>query len=156
MKTLYRKARVHLVLVATALLVVACGSNESGSSDEVPSFMEKQQEKKTYGIIKSVDVGPGIDAKMAAAGHEVFDLKCTACHKMDERYVGPALGDVTNRRPPEYIMNMTLDTETMLANDDTAKCLLQEFLITMPNQSVDEKDARAVLEYLRDYASKSK
>lgn len=55
MKTLYRKARVHLVLVATALLVVACGSNESGSSDEVPSFMEKQQEKKTYGIIKSVD-----------------------------------------------------------------------------------------------------
>jgi hypothetical protein len=49
-------------------------------------------------------------------------------------------------------MNMILDTETMIENDDTVKCLMQEFLMRMPNQSVDEKDARAVLEHLREYA----
>ena len=65
------------------------------------------------------------------------------------------LGDVADKRTPEYIMNMILDTETMIENDDTVKCLLQEFLTRMPNQNVDEKDARNVLEHLRDHAAKN-
>ena len=117
--------------------------------------MEGQQQKKTYGKIQHVDVGTSIDATMASAGKEVFDVKCTACHKYDERYVGPALGKVTERRPPEYVMNMILDTETMIENDDTVKCLLQEYLMKMPNQSVDEKDARNVLEHLREQSTKA-
>ncbi len=118
--------------------------------------MEAQQTKKSYGKIQKVDVGATIDASMASAGKEVFDVKCTACHKYDERYVGPPLGTVATRRPPEYIMNMILDTETMIENDDTVKCLLQEYLMKMPNQSVDEKDARNVLEHLRQHATTGK
>jgi cytochrome c551/c552 len=91
---------------------------------------------------------------MAGAGKEIFETKCNACHKYDERYVGPALGKVTHRRTPEYVMNMILDTETMIENDDTVKCLMQEYLMRMPNQDVNEKDARNVLEHLRDYAGK--
>jgi len=111
-------------------------------------------EKKVYGKITKVDVGPTIDESMVKSGHEVFETKCSACHKMDERYVGPALGTVATRRTPEYVMNMILDTETMIQNDDTVKCLLQEYLVQMPNQSVDEKDARNVPEYLRTHSGK--
>jgi len=44
--------------------------------------------------------------EMAEEGKTLFDAKCAACHKMDERYVGPALGGVTERRSPAYLMNM--------------------------------------------------
>lgn len=139
-----------ILILLSILSFIGC-SGEKRQQEDTQSFMEAQQPKKTYGKIQHVDVGATINGTMAAAGKEVFDVKCAACHKYDERYVGPALGKVTERRPPEYIMNMILDTETMIENDDTVKCLLQQFLMKMPNQSVDEKDARNVLEHLRDH-----
>jgi mono/diheme cytochrome c family protein len=63
---------------------------------------------KGVGPIKEVKLGP-VDPAMAKAGAAVFEQKCSACHKFDERYVGPALKGVTQRRTPEYIMNMILD-----------------------------------------------
>ena len=101
--------------------------------------LAEEKEKKVYGKIQHVDVSETIDASMAGAGKEIFETKCNACHKYDERYVGPALGKVTHRRTPEYVMNMILDTETMIENDDTVKCLMQEYLMRMPNQDVNEK-----------------
>jgi len=143
-----------LALLATTALVTACGTNTESKTDTAAET--PKAEKKVYGRITKVDIGPNIDEVMVKAGHDVFETKCSACHKMDERYVGPPLGAVTTRRPPEYVMNMILDTETMVRNDDTVKCLLQEYLVQMPNQSVDEKDARNVLEYLRKEGSERK
>lgn len=154
--TLYSKLLGLSLMLLMAAGLVACSQDNGDKKEEAPSFMESQQEKKTYGKIQKVDVGPNIDVAMSKAGKETFEMKCTACHKYDERYVGPALGKVTERRTPEYIMNMILDTETMIENDDTVKCLLQEFMMKMPNQSVDEKDARGVLEHLREHAATAK
>lgn len=154
--TIYSRLLGLAMLLFTTVGFGACTQDGGDKKEEAPSFMETQQEKKTYGKIKKVDVGSTIDATMAKSGKEVFEMKCTACHKYDERYVGPALGKVTERRTPEYIMNMILDTETMIENDDTVKCLLQEFMMKMPNQSVDEKEARGVLEHLREHAATGK
>jgi len=148
---------VHLRLLALLIAgfsMAACSQQqeqEAGGEDE--SIFSVKKEKPEYYKIDHVDLGDGgINAQMATAGQEIFDMKCTACHKYDERYVGPPLGHVADKRTPEYIMNMILDTETMIENDDTVKCLMQEFLMRMPNQSLDEKDARNVLEHLRNHA----
>ncbi len=153
MRTTARSLLSAVWLVAAAIILASCGGSGGDETDE--SVFDVKKEKAVYGKVTHVDVGPGIDAQMATAGLDVFDTKCSGCHKYDERFVGPALGDVADRRPPEYIMNMILDTETMIENDDTVKCLLQEFLTRMPNQNVDEKDARNVLEHLRDHADKN-
>jgi cytochrome c5 len=151
--------RSLIIAVTTAIALVAftaaCNKeHEEHEGEETESVFEVKKEKKVYGKIQHVDVPETIDASMAGAGKEIFETKCNACHKYDERYVGPALGKVTHRRTPEYVMNMILDTETMIENDDTVKCLMQEYLMRMPNQDVNEKDARNVLEHLRDYAGK--
>lgn len=143
-----------IALVIMMAMLAACSTEQKQEGTE-ESVFEIKKPKASYGKIQHVDVGQGVDAKMAATGKEVFEGKCASCHKYDERFVGPSLGKVTQRRTPEYVMNMILDTETMIENDDTVKCLLQDFLMRMPNQNVDEKDARAVLEHLRDVASKS-
>ena len=68
---------------------------------------------------------------------------------MEERYIGPALQDVTERRTPEWIMNMILNPEEMTKKDPIAKELLAEYLSPMANQSLEEEEARKILEYFR-------
>ncbi len=100
-------------------------------------------------IKKKMDIGITIDEALAKEGAEVFKLKCSGCHNLDKRYVGPALRGVTNFRSPEYLMNMILNTHEMIRRHPIAKGLYSQFLIEMSPQNMDEKQARAVLEYLR-------
>ncbi len=153
------KTKIIASVFSLVFLIAGCGGDGSQKNNEQEKLAEtpKQAEPantKGYGRIKEVKLGT-IDAKMAHEGNEIFETKCTACHQLDKRYVGPPLRKVTERRTPEWIMNMILDTELMVEKDDTVKCLLQAYLLKMPNQHVDEKDARNVLEHLRTVATQT-
>jgi mono/diheme cytochrome c family protein len=99
-------------------------------------------------IKKELKVG-AIDEELAQKGQRLFKIKCSACHKLDERYVGPALRGVTSFRSPTYIMNMILNPNEMVQKHPVAKGLLAQYLTFMSPQGLDEEKARAVLEYLR-------
>jgi mono/diheme cytochrome c family protein len=105
---------------------------------------------KGIGPITSVQLGP-IDSALAAKGKQIFQSKCSACHKPEERYVGPALKGVTQRRTPEWIMNMILNPQEMLQKDPTAIQLLEEYMAQMASVDITKDDARAVLEHFRNY-----
>lgn len=90
-----------------------------------------------------------VDAALADKGRQVFETKCSACHKLDERYVGPALGEVLKRRTPEYAMNMMLNPAEMTQKHPTAKGVFAEFMVQMPFQNVTVDESRAILEFLR-------
>lgn len=104
------------------------------------------------GPVKEVVTLGEPDHDMAEAGEKVFQQKCSACHKMGEKYVGPALGDVTTRRTPTYIMNMILNPQEMVERHPVAKQLLAEHMTFMPNQGLTRDEARQVVEYLRTQA----
>ncbi|MDF9801402.1 mono/diheme cytochrome c family protein [Catalinimonas alkaloidigena] len=82
-------------------------------------------------------------------GQKIFESYCTACHKIEERFIGPGLKEVTTRRSPEWIMNMILNPDGMVKEDPIAKQLLQEYLSPMANQNLTEEQARQILEYFR-------
>lgn len=138
-------------LLTGSSLLESCAKQDGGKAEAAKEVVKA---KPDYYKIKDVKLGATIDPALSQQGGKVFDVTCTGCHKYDERYVGPALGDVTKRRTPEYVMNMILDTETMVEKDDTVRCMLQTYLMKMPNMQVDEKDARAVVEHLREVAAK--
>lgn len=81
-------------------------------------------------------------------GKKYFLQKCSSCHKLDERYVGPSLKNVAKRRTKQWILNMILKPSEMLKNDEIAKQLLEEYFINMPYQNVSEKQAEDIFEYL--------
>jgi cytochrome c len=93
-----------------------------------------------------------VDKTLVSGGEKVFEQKCSACHKMTERYVGPALGDVTKRRSPAFVMNMALNPLGMVEKHPEAKKLLGEYFVAMPNQDISQDEARQVVEYLRTQA----
>jgi cytochrome c1 len=153
MKTLL----IPTLLLAVGLSLTAltgCGNDQTAPSTTnaqtvaTEGTLSPEQLTNGVGPITEVTLGE-LDAALAAKGDEVFTTKCSACHKLDQRYVGPELGTVLSRRTPAYIMNMMLNPEGMLKEHPAAKELLAQFMTQMPNQHLTQDDARAVLEYLR-------
>ena len=87
---------------------------------------------------------------MVKLGSEVYEAKCTACHKEEEKFIGPPPKDILKRRTPEWVMNMILNPEEMIQKDPIARKLLMESNgAPMANQNLTEEEARAILEYFR-------
>jgi len=55
---------------------------------------------------------------------------------------------------PEWLLNMILVPEKMIAEDPDAKALFEEYQTPMANLGIDEAGAIAVMEYLRLESSK--
>ena len=113
-----------------------------------------EDEELGIGPVKEVKLGP-IDQGMVDKGKQIFDTKCASCHKFDMRLVGPPLQGVTQRRKPEWIMNMMLNPQQMTQENPAAKELFATYLVQMTFQDVSQDDARAILEYFRSVDSGS-
>lgn len=139
----------------TLAFVLLIGCSQNGETENDVSENEEQEQELTEFEMEH-GIGPvdeeiaieEVDEELAQKGMEVFDMKCGACHKMDERYVGPPLGGITDTRSPTYIMNMILNPEEMVEKHPIAKSLMNEYLTPMPNQNLSREEARAVVEYL--------
>lgn len=148
-----------LTILALVVIMSSCGgekAKEEVAKDPAKGVVVKEKEldkidpmkDKGVGPIKSITLGD-IDEALVAKGKEVFKLKCTACHKITKRFVGPSLKGVTQRQTPEWIMNMILNPEVMVVENAKAKELLKEYSAPMANQNLTEEEARAILEYFR-------
>ena len=107
---------------------------------------------KGVGPVKTVNppLAATPDQALAEKGKELFKINCTACHKPTKKFIGPAPKGILERRAPEWVMNMILNPEEMIANDPIAKQLLVEANgAPMANQHLTEEQARAILEYFR-------
>jgi cytochrome c551/c552 len=121
------------VLVFISIYLTGCSSND---------------EELGIGPVKEVKLG-SIDQNLVNKGKTTFETKCASCHKFDTRLVGPPLQGITQRRKPEWIMNMILNPQQMTQENPAAKELFATYLIQMTFQDVSHDDARAILEYFR-------
>ena len=154
----YRVRIIGCLVGALALGAAACGSSATESSapsasaaaaPTKPGELTPFQIEHGIGPITDPVTLGAVDKTLADAGAKVFEQKCASCHKMEERYVGPPLGDVLTRRSPAFILNMVLNPQTMVEKHPVSKKLLAEFLLMMPNQNMTPDEARQALEYLR-------
>ena len=150
--------------LATAITVVAvlagCGGKDGGGSAVSPpavgapaSDLSAFQLEHGIGPMTEVVTLGALDKSLADSGQKVFGAKCTACHKVGETYIGPALGEVLTRRSPTYVMNMILNPNEMVERHPVAKQLLAEAMTLMANQGLTTGEARAVVEYFRTQAT---
>ena len=120
------------------------------TTEKIPASQRVDLANKGIGPIKSLSLSNSIDQAMATKGEDVFKKMCTACHRVDKKFIGPAPNGILERRSPEWVMNMILNPEEMTQKDQLAKDLLIEFNGSpMANQNLTEEEARAVLEYFR-------
>ena len=151
-----------LVITGMAALIFGCGNSESDKKEEsatsesstekkeASSEAPKEDVNRGIGKFTKVEVSPTLDVKMAEAGQKVYDVKCSACHKLtEERLVGPGWKGVTSRRKPEWIMNFITNPDPMIDKDPAVQAQLELCLVRMPNQNLVDNQAREVLEFMR-------
>lgn len=164
------KIILRSTVLLCSILLLACGGKEEkkegfsverskssevntetpATTNEVPASQRITLDEKGVGPIKELTLDPEINTEMVAQGEAIFKTNCTACHKIDKRFIGPSPKGIMERRSPEWIMNMILDPQLMVEQDRCAKDLLVEFNgAAMANQNLTEEQARAILEYFR-------
>ncbi len=123
-------------------------TNESVHS-KADSTKKKKKENIGIGPIKELKLGP-INKKLVEEGKDIFDSKCMACHRLDSRLVGPPLRNITKKNSPIYVMNYLLNTAEMQKKDPKLKKLIKQYNgIVMPDQSLNKRQARSLVEFLR-------
>lgn len=104
---------------------------------------------KGIGPVKSIELGP-LNKKMSDDGKALFANKCTVCHDLDQKKLGPALRNITTIRTPEYLMNLLVNITQMQKEDALMKEQIKKFNnLPMTNPGFNQTQARAVVEYLR-------
>jgi mono/diheme cytochrome c family protein len=112
-----------------------------------------KNQKEVHGIqvtAADVQLTHPLNTQWVTEGKNIYDVKCSACHKLtSEKLIGPGWKGVTQRRRPEWIINMATNVDMMLEKDPEAQRLLEECIVRMPNQNLTLGEARTVLEFMR-------
>lgn len=147
-------------VVSACILLYACGESSSNGASAsnannnvaatTESATASYDPERGEGKFKNVEVSNKLNTTMAAAGEKIYGVKCSACHKLsDEKLVGPGWKGVTTRHKPEWIMNFISNPDAMLDKDPKAQAMLELCMVRMPNQNLNDEDARNILEYMR-------
>lgn len=146
------------LFIAVGLLFIACGKKEqSGDDFSKPSTdSAASADPSSYdpnrgeGKFDKVDLAVALDQPIATEGEKIASVKCTSCHKStEEKLVGPGWKGVTSRHQPQWIMNFITNPDPMITKDPKMQAQLEICLVRMPNQGLNDTEARDVLEYMR-------
>jgi nitrite reductase (NO-forming) len=84
----------------------------------------------------------------AAQAKLLFESKCFVCHSIGQGpKIGPDLKDVASRRTDPWLTHWLEAPEKMIAADDTAKAMLAQYKIPMPNQELSAGEIRGLIKY---------
>ncbi len=126
------------------------GSKQNQEQQDIPASQRVVLDDKGVGPVENVTLMGTVDQDVADQGKKLFDQNCALCHKVDQKYIGPKLQGILDRRTPEWVMNMMLNPEVMVKENPLAKDLFQEYNNSpMSNQNLSDEEASAILEYLR-------
>jgi cytochrome c oxidase subunit 2 len=73
-------------------------------------------------IQKSITGSPVSEEKVKA-GMELFKGKCSACHTLDAKLIGPALGDVSKRRTHQWLLKWVKNNKKFRENEKDADAI---------------------------------
>ena len=146
MKKLIKNLSLGLLAI---IVLTSCGGDKKTEKSKEQIVEIDPMKDRGIGPITHVDINNEIDNNMAERGQELFKSMCSACHKIDQRVIGPALAGVTKKRTPEWIMNMIMNPNQMVKENAQARKLLAEYISPMANQNLTEEETRSILEYFR-------
>jgi len=130
---LYINHVLYIVVITSVLLVVQDVNGFKTSSQKQVVTLSAKFDKMLAGIAEKSGKGPKIDGK------EIYDGRCAACHRFDQKLVGPAYKDVLPKY--ESKKNELID---FIVNPVKVNPLFPP----MPNQGLNVKQAEAVAEYI--------
>lgn len=97
------------------------------------------------------------DPEVINTGKQLFEGNCKTCHKIHEKYIGPALQNVYNRAPSiDWIKQFVYNSSKVIqSGDDYANDLYDEYQgVMMPGFPFEDEQTMAILAYLKQETDK--
>ncbi len=83
-------------------------------------------------------------------GKSLFNANCAACHKLDKKLIGPALGGVSERRSREWLQAWIHDNQALIKSGDAEAIAIFEEFNKSPMQAfpqLSEQDVDDIIAY---------
>ena len=96
------------------------------------------------------------DEAMVSAGESLYKANCTQCHAINEKVIGPALKDVHERRPKEWLISWIRNSQKLIqSGDEYAVSIWEEYNKTaMPAYPFSDEEITSILSYVKVESSK--
>ncbi|MFT6865863.1 MAG: mono/diheme cytochrome c family protein [Cyclobacteriaceae bacterium] len=97
------------------------------------------------------------DAGIISAGEALFKGNCAQCHAIHEVVIGPALKDVTERRPKEWLISWVKNSQKLIqSGDEYAVALFNEYKKNvMPSYPFSDDQTISILAYVKSESAKA-
>jgi len=96
-----------------------------------------------------------IGLKAQPNGEQLFKTTCAVCHQIGNRFVGPDLMGVNDRRDEEWLLRFIKSSQTVInSGDEYAVNRFKEFNnMIMPDQpNLSDDDIKAILGYIGSFS----
>lgn len=159
------KKKIVFAIVFTLPLVIASCAGNSKPTDDAATQSSDSGAAITSGATNTAEYDPkrgegkfdasnveagDVDASMATRGKAIAEVKCFSCHKpTEEKLVGPGWEGVTLKHPLYWIMNFITNPDGMIDKDPELQAQLEICLVRMPDQNLNDDEARSVVEFMR-------
>ncbi len=134
-------------LIGLSVIISACGGDDSSGN----GLSEFEKEHGVGPITEAISLDE-LDRNLADRGQELFEAQCTACHQLEAPITGPALGEITQKREPAFIMNYILNPREMREKHPVAQQLSEDYPGVMNDLGLDKDEAKAIVVFLAEYA----
>lgn len=133
-------------------------AQEEGGTDADSSVVDTQADEQSAEEGASATATEGgaegvpTDEAVIAEGKSLFTANCTVCHAINDRVVGPALKDVTDRRPVPWLISFIKNSQKLIqSGDPVAVKLFEEYNKTpMPNfDYFSDEEVLSILAYVQ-------
>ncbi len=101
--------------------------------------------------VQSDSTSGGLNQELVDAGQTLFKNNCQVCHEIHEVKVGPALANVYERRPIEWIKSFITNSQKVIqSGDEYAVNLYNEYNQTlMTSFDFSDEELNSVIEYIK-------
>ena len=103
-----------------------------------------------FAMSLSVHAQDAVDADRQAEGRKLFKQLCSSCHKLDKKFVGPALGMIEDRREADWLKSWIKDNNALRASGDAdAIAIFDEYKGSpmTPFPALSDKNIEDILYY---------
>lgn len=107
--------------------------------------------------VHAADPAVSQDEQVIQEGKSIFNANCSACHRLDQKLIGPALRGVTDRREVQWAKDFIHNSQKMIASGDpVAVALFAEYnnAVMPPMPFLSDDDLNRLLAYI-EYGDKA-
>ena len=130
------KKIIFCSLIITISFLFACGGGNSNENNNSSSTNTSTTSSENSAPVAETAIQKGGD---------IFNARCTACHKVNEDLIGPALQGVDKIRSKEWIYHFVHNSSGVIAKGDTSAVnLFNRFkrvqMLSFPDLSTQDID----------------